>query len=144
MTKLCEMDKIFMLNLLTLKKRKNHAGYIIIQRVSEIFFEHRIIMQLYLNRILSDEEIVHHIDRNKSNNKIRNLRVMDKREHLSMHHAGSKKPTSNQNPHNKLSKEKVKEIRKLSKEILKTNGKPNCLKIGKMLDISGFTVARYI
>ena len=101
-------------------------------------------MELYLNRMLSEEEVVHHIDRNKTNNKISNLKAMNSKEHLSMHHAGLKKPTTNQNPSNKLSENKINEIKKLSKIMLKKNGKPNFSKIGQKIGISGFTVSRYI
>ena len=35
--------------------------------------EHRLVIEKYLNRKLSSQEIVHHIDGNKSNNKLSNL-----------------------------------------------------------------------
>ena len=47
--------------------------------------EHRYIMEQHLGRKLNDNEIVHHIDGNKLNNDISNLKVMTKGEHSSFH-----------------------------------------------------------
>ena len=46
---------------------------------------HRIVMENHLGRLLSDKEIVHHIDHNRKNNDISNLEVMGYKEHVKMH-----------------------------------------------------------
>lgn len=47
--------------------------------------EHRYIMQQFLGRKLKENEVVHHIDGNKSNNNIENLQLMIKEEHSRYH-----------------------------------------------------------
>jgi hypothetical protein len=47
--------------------------------------QHRKIMEEYLGRKLTDNEIVHHINGIKSDNRIENLQVMTRSEHSSMH-----------------------------------------------------------
>ena len=47
--------------------------------------EHRKIMEDYLGRKLDYNEVVHHIDENKSNNNIENLRLMTRAEHTKVH-----------------------------------------------------------
>lgn len=46
---------------------------------------HTVIMEQSLGRYLNDNEVVHHINHNKADNRIENLMLMDKHEHLSMH-----------------------------------------------------------
>ena len=46
---------------------------------------HRLIMEEYLGRKLTPNEIVHHIDGNKLNNDIDNLKVMTRSEHSKLH-----------------------------------------------------------
>jgi hypothetical protein len=53
---------------------------------------HRIIMENFIDRILNDQEIVHHKDGNMHNNDISNLEIMDRIEHLKFH-GGQKKKT---------------------------------------------------
>jgi len=101
-------------------------------------------MELILGRRLNQDEVVHHKDHNKLNNNIDNLEVMKKKDHNSLHHAGLKKPTTNQNPPHKLNEDKIKEIKKLSKTILKKNGKPHYSKIAEKVGVSDFTVARHL
>ena len=48
-------------------------------------YEHRVLMEKHLNRKLNKNEIVHHIDGNKSNNSIKNLKILDKKEHDRLH-----------------------------------------------------------
>lgn len=47
--------------------------------------EHRKVVERHLGRKLRLDEIVHHIDGNKSNNAINNLRVMSRPEHSRLH-----------------------------------------------------------
>lgn len=126
------------------KERIIQNGYYAYNYRGKRYLEHRILLELILNKKLKNSDVVHHKDHDKSNNCFQNLQVMNNYEHLSLHHAGSKKPTSNQNPSNKLTKEKINKMIELSKKIIKKNGRPNYSKIGKELDISGFTVARYL
>lgn len=46
---------------------------------------HRIIMEQHLGRKLGSREHINHIDRNKLNNKIENLEVLDYSEHMKLH-----------------------------------------------------------
>ena len=48
-------------------------------------FEHRVLMENKLGRLLLSTEIVHHIDGNKKNNSIENLEVMASKEHNRQH-----------------------------------------------------------
>lgn len=47
---------------------------------------HRLIMENYLNRYLKEDEIIHHIDENRSNNNIENLELTTQSEHTHYHH----------------------------------------------------------
>lgn len=64
-------------------KRANHAGYV---------FEHILIMEEHIGRPLKyygfknkNNEVCHHIDRDKQNNDISNLQLMTDSEHIALH-----------------------------------------------------------
>lgn len=47
--------------------------------------EHTVIMERHIGRQLKDNEVVHHINHKRDDNRIENLLLMDKKEHQSMH-----------------------------------------------------------
>lgn len=46
---------------------------------------HTVLMEREIGRYLNGNEVVHHINHNRADNRIENLRLMDKHEHRSMH-----------------------------------------------------------
>ncbi len=47
--------------------------------------QHRVVMEEYLGRKLSDDEVVHHINGDKTDNRIENLQVMTRSAHSLLH-----------------------------------------------------------
>lgn len=70
---------------------KRRTGYITKQGYKEIsikgrkILEHRFIMENYLKRKLKKQEHIHHLNRNKLDNRIENLIPMSSSEHIKLH-----------------------------------------------------------
>lgn len=71
----------------------------------KLYPEHRLIMEAHLGRKLLSEEHVHHIDGNKRNNELSNLRVIRRDRHVSLHFQGEQHPLA------RLTETDVREIR---------------------------------
>jgi hypothetical protein len=85
--------------------------------------EHRFVMESFIGRKLSNQEVVHHKDGDILNNKIENLEIMELSEHSRMHMLGKKLSPETRDKlreigrrtraRAKLSIEQVTEIRKM-------------------------------
>ena len=71
------------------KKITNDSGYVLVYKPEHPYSngigyvrEHRLVMESYLGRYLNEEEVVHHINHIKTDNRIENLEVVNKRDHL--------------------------------------------------------------
>ena len=121
------------------------SGYKAIRVNGKKVDEHRYIMEQYLGRKLSRDEVVHHKNGEKDDNDVDNLEVMDLSEHTKQHHIGStlseetKRKISealigNQSVNRKLNDSQVEEIKRLH-----DNGVSN-RKIAKMFNVNHQTI----
>lgn len=64
----------------------NECGYVInCENRNKKYLVHRRLMEEHIGRKLKPNEVVHHIDGNKLNNDLSNLKLMTRREHIEIH-----------------------------------------------------------
>lgn len=63
------------------------SGYILVNVNRKQRLEHRVVMERHLGRRLKPHEVVHHVDHNRQNNAIENLRLMSQSDHMRLHAA---------------------------------------------------------
>jgi len=66
-------------------RRKDGQGYILIRVAGRYRNEHRVVMEKMLGRKLKRSEIVHHIDRDRTNNRPENLELLGQKTHSKRH-----------------------------------------------------------
>ena len=73
-------------------KTKHQKGYVYIRNADHprasngYVFEHRLIMEQHIGRYLTENEVVHHKNGVRDDNRIQNLELCSHVEHISMHH----------------------------------------------------------
>lgn len=72
--------------------KRLHEGYVEVYcpnhpnaNVRKCVYEHQLVMEKRIGRYLKKEEVVHHIDGNKSNNDINNLLLLTNSDHAKLH-----------------------------------------------------------
>jgi hypothetical protein len=67
-------------------RKINDNGYVLILDGLMWKLEHKIVVENFIGRKLKKEEVIHHLDFNKKNNKIENLMLFhNQKEHASFH-----------------------------------------------------------
>lgn len=80
--------------------------------------EHRFIMEQFLGRKLDRYEVVHHINGDKSDNRIENLQLMTLSEHSKLHNIGKKISNEQKNKLSEIQKNRPNARRSISDETI--------------------------
>lgn len=67
-------------------RKRSYDGYEVVSEMGERYFTHRRVMEVSLGRRLTSNEIVRHIDGDKTNNSLDNLKVTSRAKHQGEDH----------------------------------------------------------
>ena len=98
------------------KFRTNAYGYKVVEwaRRSRVF-QHRMVMEYKLGRPLIDDEVVHHINHNRADNRIENLQLMSGKDHSKLHASEVRKRMIENNASRNMTKEFRKRLGEMQK-----------------------------
>ncbi|GEK88898.1 HTH domain-containing protein [Alkalibacterium putridalgicola] len=96
-------------------RKRNKSGYVLLcinahpnSDVAGYIMEHRVVAESYLGRFLNETEVVHHKNEIKHDNRVANLKVLDRGEHTIYHHLGSRRSKETRNKMSGLMKQRLK------------------------------------
>lgn len=99
-------------------RRNTPKGYVVLYMPEHpnatkhgVIMEHRYVMSLHLCRPLENDERVHHINGDRKDNKIENLKLMSHGEHTAFHHKGTKQSAETKNKISQKAIERLKDKR---------------------------------
>lgn len=123
------------------KAYKKDTGYYYFRYKGKNYKRSRVIMQLHLNKRLSQFEIVHHKDRDKTNDNISNLEVLN----ANIHSQIDKEKPDGWKPANTIKPDVIKRIKEIASEMVKINYSEIKRRLEKEnIKISDYTIARYL